>query len=120
MIRLTLCVCLSLFYTFPLAAQEKSRGPLQSVDVYPATIILNGPRASQHLGVLGHYTSGDADLTLQAKYTTSDPAIIQVNAQGIARPGKDGKATITVTAGKVMKEIPVEVTGAQLDIPVAF
>lgn len=69
---------------------------------------------------LGHYSDGSTtDLTSQASWTSSDPAIATVsNAQGTfghVMAKAPGTATITVTKGAVSKTVSVVVTSAVLD-----
>lgn len=100
---------------------EPPRAPLESIQVYPEQLVLDGPRASQHLGVLGTYPGGRTwDLTKGAVYTSTHPELVRVEAGGLVRPIKDGEAAIEVAVGPIKKTIPVKIKGAQADIPVSF
>jgi hypothetical protein len=112
--------------SIPMA--EAPTAVLQALIVHPPQIALDGPRAEQKIGVLGEYGDGRRwDLARQATFKSSDESIVIVGSDGVARPLKDGAATITVSAGGVgdprrarVAVIPVKVTRAAADIPVSF
>jgi hypothetical protein len=93
---------------------------LTALTVHPATIDLVGPRAEQHLGVLG--TRGDGrqiDLSQQASYSL-DRAQVATVEQGVVRPMADGTAKLTVRAGGRSSTVTVRVKGVSADTPVSF
>ncbi|OAI50750.1 hypothetical protein AYO44_17540, partial [Planctomycetaceae bacterium SCGC AG-212-F19] len=94
---------------------------LQALAVFPAEVILNGPRDAQRLIVLGAYADGRKwDLTRQAKFASSAASIAAVDNVGVVRPAGDGQATVTVQAGGQSVTVPVRVTKAKDDVTVSF
>jgi hypothetical protein len=66
--------------------------------VLPAEVTLTGPEASQRILVL--IAEGDlviGDRTAQAKFESSNPAVVSVDAAGVLRAAGDGTATVTAT-----------------------
>src|SRR5262245_20535793 len=51
------------------------------------------------------------DVTREATYTSTNPAVAKVDAKGYVSPTGDGSATIQITRGKDKLEIPVTVKG---------
>lgn len=51
------------------------------------------------------------DVTREAKYSTSDPAVAKVDARGYVSPTGNGSATIKVSFGNDTLEVPVTVKG---------
>src|SRR3954470_13658359 len=87
-------------------AETPKRADLQSLRVYPAKINLSGPRAEQHLGVLGESTDGQQrELTRSARFTSSDPKVVSY-ATGRLRGLANGRATLTVEAGGMKASVP--------------
>ena len=124
-------VALALLFAFPgvalaqpavkTAKAEPPSAALTKLTTHPAQIDLNGPRDEQRIGVVGDYADGRSwELTPAAKYTSANPKIAEVDANGIVRPSGDGQTTITVEAGGKSQSIPVKVTKAAADIPVSF
>jgi len=66
--------------------------------VLPAELSLTGPNDKQAVIVVAD-ESGKvvADLTARAKFTSSNPAVATVDAQGLVKAAGDGTATITAT-----------------------
>src|SRR3954467_614370 len=80
-------------------ALPASPGEVKSLTVYPNPVVLAGPRAEQHIGVLAEYADGrQAALSRQAALTVSSARVASV-AGGIARPLADGATELTVRAG---------------------
>ena len=78
--------------------------PVQAggLNVYPATVNLKGPRDEQRLVVAGAKQA--------AAFSSADPKIATVDANGIVRPAAaDGATKITVTTGTISTTIPVKV-----------
>ena len=77
-------------------------GPLASADIkiLPANVVLSGPHAGQRLLVVAE-TAGkiDGDLTRSAKFTSSNPAVVSVDATGRVKAVADGEAIITAIHG---------------------
>jgi hypothetical protein len=84
------------------------------VRIQPDNVVLTGPQASQRLRVL-LYAGGQvvADTTRAARFTSSDPAVASVDAQGIVRAVGDGSATIRAEATGTQAVVKVEVRGAR-------
>lgn len=73
--------------------------PVVSLSVSPASGTLDGPKARQQLQVTGVRKDGTlVDLTAKAKYACSNPKVAIVSATGVARPVRDGAASVTITA----------------------
>src|SRR5262249_26970460 len=105
----------------PLLAEPPTSAELLSLHVYPAAVKLAGPRAEQHLGVLGEYPGGlRHELTRGSRFTTSKPKVASVDAAGKVRGLADGRATVTVEAGGRKATVPVVVEGADDEAPVSF
>ncbi|MFO0967556.1 MAG: DUF1549 domain-containing protein [Gemmataceae bacterium] len=127
--RLPRWTILALLIASPIHAQDKAKVPVgaaptepaDSIDIYPPTVTLDGPRASQHLGALALHKGGRQwDVTTTAKYSSANPAIATVDATGLVQPVKDGETTIAVQVGALKKSVAVKVKGATLDNPVSF
>jgi hypothetical protein len=65
-------------------------------------------------------SDGIRDMTRNAHYASSNPAIVQVDAKGYVTPTGDGAATIRITQESARLEIPVRVTGFGSGRPVDF
>jgi hypothetical protein len=90
------------------------------IEVFPTEAKLVGPRSHLHLVVTGHYADGSVqDLTRAAEFTTSDPAIVEVEG-GIARPRQDGSAQITVAAGGQQAIASLSVSNSGQPQPISF
>lgn len=115
---------LSCLFSLPLpraGAVEPPAGPAQALNVYPAQVLLTGPRDEYRLGVVGQYAREQQwELTRQAQFTSADPKIATVDAHGVVRPVSDGATTITITAAGKTASVPATVKGAANDAPVDF
>src|SRR5262245_22061592 len=82
--------------------------------VLPAHSVLTGPHASQRLIVLaevdGQFTG---DLTSQAKFASSNPAVATVDAAGVVKAVGDGEAVIQATHNGQSVTAKVQVSGAK-------
>jgi hypothetical protein len=90
--------------------------------VTPAKVHLEGNFARVQLVVThgdagGRLTDRSEDLTGQAQFASSDPAVVTVSDSGELVAVKDGQATIAVTRGDAKQEVPVTVSGVS-DQPV--
>ncbi len=54
---------------------------------------------------------GARDVTREARYASSNPAVALVDGKGYVRPAGDGSAHITITRGPERLEVPVRVRG---------
>jgi len=70
------------------------------IKILPANVILSGPHASQRLLVLEE-TGGKVvgDVTRKAKFTSSNPSVVSVDATGRVKAIADGEAIITAIHG---------------------
>ena len=64
--------------------------------------------------------NGEQDVTRDARYESSDPAVARVDAVGYVTPSGDGSARIRVQHGDDALEVPVRVSGFRVDRPVDF
>jgi hypothetical protein len=89
--------------------------------VFPESVALTGPRASQRLMVL---TNSDGkvvgDRTALAKFSSSNPAIATVDETGLVRPVGDGEAVITAVVGAQQAEVKVNVAKFKEPQPWSF
>lgn len=86
-----------------------------SIAVYPAAIEIKHQRHPHALQVLGISAEGfSLDLREQAKYTSADPKIAVVDADGWVRPVASGQTQVTVAVANQTKTIAVKV---QLPVP---
>ena len=76
-----------------------SRASAAELRVLPPTTVLTGPVAQQRLLAVT-LESGRvvADRTTESRFTSSDPNVATVDADGVVRATGDGAATITVTS----------------------
>ncbi|MFO0879619.1 MAG: DUF1549 and DUF1553 domain-containing protein [Gemmataceae bacterium] len=104
-----------------LGAAPRSDIPVSSLQVFPPTIQLAGPRAEQRVGVLGLLGDGTRrDLSREAVYRFSRPGIANVTAEGLVRPLADGRTQLEIVADGKTLRVPVEVQGFVADVPVSF
>lgn len=89
------------------------------IHVDTAKFELNGPRAQQQLVVSGAFSKGLRDITDQVELSSSNAEIVKVE-NGIARPVKDGTATITAKLGNQTATAEVVVKNHGLPQPVSF
>ncbi len=95
-------------------------GQPASLDVFPSTVHLTGPRRQMQLVVTAAYGDGrQQDATRAATYTTSDPNVAVIE-NAVLLPRGDGKAEITVTAGGLTKTVAVEVSSYGQPAPAPF
>ncbi len=103
-----------------LAAAPHVPDPVRALEVYPAKVVLLGPRAEQRVGVLATLASGARrDVSRSATFKLDKPGVAHA-ADGLLRPEGDGAAELVVEAGGVSARVPVAVTGAAKDEPVSF
>ncbi|GIW79901.1 MAG: surface protein [Gemmatales bacterium] len=94
--------------------------PLQSLTVFPQQIVLDGPRAEQHVVVIGEFADGSRrDLTREAKLQVGDMNIAVVEG-GVVRPARDGETLLTIAHDGKTAKVPVRVEKAQANLPVDF
>src|SRR5438477_6087976 len=97
---------LFLFAAGSLAAAE--------LRLLPPAVELTGPHARQRLlAVAADGPAATADRTAAATFTSSDPAVAAVGADGVVRAVGDGTATVTATADGQSAAVQVVVKGSQ-------
>ncbi|PYV09705.1 MAG: hypothetical protein DMG07_22560, partial [Acidobacteria bacterium] len=100
-------------------APKGSGGPrLVALEVYPKEErFLTRSDQRHRLVVVGRYSDGtEADLTRRVRYTSSDPAVATVSAEGALAPVRDGETTVMV---RTLGAVGVGRVGVVLRPPVA-
>jgi Protein of unknown function (DUF1553)/Protein of unknown function (DUF1549) len=117
-VRMPILLIVMLSTSAPVAAADAAPVKLH---VYPSRVVLNGPRDSQHLGVMAVYADGGSrDLTREATFTCAAGTIARVDASGLVQPARDGQTLITIQAGGQNASVPVLVKGAAGDPAIDF
>ena len=81
------------------------------LEISPAVVVLDSPNAYSQLLVSGKLDSGaTSDITRQVTWTLDQP-VAAMEARGIARPAKEGEATLTATFEGKTATAKVKVTG---------
>lgn len=113
--------CIGLSLALSATTTLAAEGP--AFHVLPAEVRLQGNFARTQLVIsqsdaTGTVSDRSADLTGEAAYQSSNPAVVTVTASGRLLAVGNGQATIAITVGKSSKQIPVNVAGivAQPDI----
>ncbi|MBC8115533.1 MAG: DUF1549 domain-containing protein, partial [Candidatus Saccharimonas sp.] len=85
-------------------------------------VLLRSRDGRQQLFATGVYSSGQLrDHTRAVQYTAEPAGIVQIDATGYMVPLKDGKVVVkAVGSNNIASEIPVEVTGVAIDVPINF
>src|SRR5262245_48333806 len=87
----------------------------------PSNPIIFDSRLTQTLIVTGKYTDGSLrDLTRQASFTSSDPAVATVDPSGTVKAITNGLAWITAKVGRLSARQPVRVQFADQKRAVSF
>lgn len=93
---------------------------VQSISVSPASIKLDSASAYRQIVVTAKLDNGtSADVTRDVKWTLDQP-LLEITERAVARPAKEGKATLILTHGKATSLIPVEVIGLSKKPPLDF
>jgi Protein of unknown function (DUF1553)/Protein of unknown function (DUF1549) len=102
------------------AAKAKVVGQPAALQVQPAVIQLNGPRAQQQLVITGKYADGTVrDLTAFADITLEGDAAA-MNDEQVVLPKKNGAANVVIKAGGQMVKVPVNIKDLDKPAPVSF
>src|SRR5438105_3295265 len=109
----------------PLVFAGLVRAEVQQFVILPDQITLTGNFERGQLLAIGVAAGGrinerSDDLTTQATYRSSDPAVVTVNSSGQLLAVGDGEARITVTVNDASREVPVTVSGVAAEPQVAF
>jgi hypothetical protein len=85
------------------------------LQLLPGNLTLTGPHGSQRLLAVTRAKSGTVNghITDRVKLSSSNPAVVRIDEDGVARAVGDGKAVITAVHGKDRADLPVEVAGTQ-------
>jgi hypothetical protein len=95
-------------------------GQPERIELFPASIKLDGPRRQAQLVVTGVYSDGSLrDLTRAATFASLDEAVCQVDGS-VVKPKGDGQAELMVSVGGQSAKAMVEVSGQQAPQPVSF
>lgn len=80
----------------PASAHRQQKGvALRALSIFPSSIALTGPRASQRLVIEAEFEDGhEEEVTAKAKIASSDSQIVSVDGQDLVRPVKDGVTTL--------------------------
>ena len=102
------------------AAKAKVIGQPAALQVQPAVIQLNGPRAQQQLIITGKYADGTVrDLTAFADITLEGDAAA-LNDEQVILPRKNGAANVVIKAGGQIVKVPVNIKDLDKPSPVSF
>ncbi len=89
-------------------------GLASELKVLPAEVRLTGPQASQRLLVLAEENGKVVgDRTSLARFTSSDEAVVKIDARGVVQAVGDGEATITARQDGKTVTAKVKVKGAK-------
>jgi uncharacterized protein DUF1549/uncharacterized protein DUF1553 len=94
--------------------------PVTKLSILPAEIQLDGPKAGQHLLVMGTLADGSQlDLTEKARLVSSAPKLAPISGSRVAARG-DGKAVVTASYGKLSARAAVSVKNAAQPLSYSF
>jgi len=116
------CAAFPAWAGVPTDQKERAKlvGLPTALEVNPAAVTLDGPRASQQLIVTGRYADGTArDLTAFATFAVQDAAAIEAPG-GFVRGKKNGTSQLIVTAGGKEATVSVTVKNHDQPRPVSF
>lgn len=86
---------------------------VESISVEPNSVTLQAG-GSQQLTVTAHYSDGTtADVTGQASYQSTDPAVASVTSDGVIAGIAPGSAAVTVSYEGKTASVPVTVAGGE-------
>jgi Protein of unknown function (DUF1553)/Protein of unknown function (DUF1549) len=106
----------------PTDPKETARliGQPTSLEIKPATVNLDGPRAGQQLVVTGKYADGTVrDLTAFAAYTNETPDLLETSG-GFIRGKRNANTQLTIQVGGQTAKVPVSVAKFDQPRPVSF
>ena len=110
-------VCFAVALAAPLSAAELEP---RSISLFPAEVRLSGTLKQQQLIVSTGVEQREVDLTLSARYQSSDESIVRVDEAGLLTPVANGRAKITAQVGEATAEASVEVVAADQPPPIKF
>ena len=96
--------------TGQVAAATDLSQPPRGLRILPDQVRLSGDNPRQQLIVTGRVDGRDVDLTRRVSLTSADPAIARIDAEGIVRPVKEGRTSITSRWQGATSRVEVEVS----------
>ncbi|WP_422923425.1 DUF1549 domain-containing protein [Singulisphaera sp. PoT] len=103
----------------PVSAEEAAKP--NSIIIEPPGVVLDGSRDSAQLIATGVYPDEALrDLTHQAEWSSSAPAVVDVHSDGRIEPRGDGEAEISVRFGSTETKTVVRVKNAGKAQPIGF
>jgi hypothetical protein len=104
-----------------LAAESVAAEPGPSaLQLYPAQVTLRGQADRQRFLVTGVVAGRPADLSRTVQYHSESPAVVRVDAAGVATPVADGTGTVVATFGKLQARATVQVVEGTFQRPIDF
>ena len=86
----------------------------------PTDFALDRPEATRQLVVIDVDEPREIDRTRAARFSSSDPSILVVDATGLVEPRGDGQAQVIVQLGERTLRANVQVSGQKTPTPVSF
>ena len=103
------------------AAPQVTELQVQQLSLHPQAVQLHGRDSRQQLLVTGIRAGGrELDLTRNATFESTDPAVATVDSAGVVHPAGSGTATIKVQAGGQSGEVQVHVSEGERYLPIDF
>jgi len=103
------------------SARQQLLGKPVALEVAPRAFTLSGPRASRQVLVTGRYADGSLrDLTGFCQWKPADPAMIDVDADGLARGRSDGTTKLVVEVAGLSTTATVTVADVGKHEPISF
>jgi hypothetical protein len=95
--------------------------PATRLEVFPATVHLQGPEAAQRLVAVASFADGSSrDVSAQVRIESAEPWVVQVDELGHLRPVGDGFGAVIVRYDTLEQSIAVEVRKARAPRMVSF
>ena len=94
--------------------------PAATLRVSPASVRLDSPEATQQLLISASVSGRTSDLTRKVTYTSADPKVAAVDAEGLIRPVGEGRTEVRVRQGASQLRVPLEVRGLTAPLPISF
>ncbi len=92
-----------------------------AVRVFPESIILTSPEASEQIVIIRVSDTGNAhDMSRSVQYQPVDPTIVSVSTDGRVTALRDGVTEIRIECDGVTRTLPVRVSGLATPTPVSF
>jgi hypothetical protein len=102
-------------------AKARNEATLARVELEPSNPIIFGANLTQTLIVTGKYSDGSLrDLTRQATFTSSDPAVATVDSKGTVKAIKNGQVWITAKVGRLSAREAIRVQLADQKRAISF